>query len=90
MTKAELIKKISHETGVESVTVSAVLESTMSNIKAALVEKQTLYLRGFGTFLNKIRKAKTARNITAKTTLIVPEHRIPAFRPCKEFKDAVK
>lgn len=90
MRKAELIRKVASDTGVEAVTVSAVLESTMSNIKDALVKDKALYLRGFGTFRNKNRKAKVARNITANTSIIVPEHRIPAFLPCKEFKDAVK
>ena len=51
---------------------------------------QNIYLRGFGTFEVKTRAAKTARNITKNTTLIIPEHKVPTFKPCAEFKSQVK
>ena len=50
---------------------------------------ENVYLRGFGTFNLKKRAAKTARNITKKETLIVPEHFIPAFKACPEFLNMV-
>ena len=90
MTKAELIKSISSDTGVEQSTVSAVVESAMSNIKDSLIKNEPVFLRGFGTFLNKVRKAKTARNIAANTTIVIPEHKVPSFKPAKEFKNSIK
>jgi DNA-binding protein HU-beta len=49
-----------------------------------------VYLRGFGTFHLKRRAEKTARNISKNTTVIVPAHDIPAFKPSNEFKDSLK
>lgn len=90
MTKSELIKTISNDTGVEHATVSAIMESAMSNIKDSFIKDEPVFLRGFGTFLNKVRKAKPARNITAKTTIVIPEHKIPYFKPAKDFKNSVR
>ena len=90
MTKQDLAKKVAAETGVEFITVKAVIECAAETIKASLINQEPVFLRGFGTFHNKERKPKTARNITANTTIIVPGHKVPAFRPCKEFKDEVK
>lgn len=90
MTKSELIKAISNDTGAEHATVSAIVESAMSNIKDSLIKDEPVFLRGFGTFLNKVRKAKPARNIVAKTTIVIPEHKIPYFKPAKDFKKSVR
>ena len=69
MTKQELIKQIARETGVEATTVSAVVEGFMEEVRAAQIRKENVFLRGFGTFLIKHRREKTARNITKNTTL---------------------
>ncbi len=89
MTKIELVRNISRQTGVDQVTALAVLEGTMQCIKDALVAKESVYLRGFGTFAPKHRAEKTARNISRNTALIVPAHDIPSFKPCREFTDEV-
>jgi DNA-binding protein HU-beta len=47
-------------------------------------------LRGFGSFIVKKRAQKTARNISKNTTIIIPEHNIPAFKPAKTFNISVK
>ena len=85
MTKQELIKQIARETGVEATTVSAVVEGFMEEVRAAQIRKENVFLRGFGTFLIKHRREKTARNITKNTTVKIPAHDIPAFKPSPEF-----
>ena len=90
MTKAEIISKISEKTGVEKVTTLAVVESLMVEIKDSIKENESVYLRGFGTFLAKERKEKTGRNISKNTTIIIPAHHIPFFKPSKVFKKEVK
>lgn len=89
MTKVELVRAISKKTGVDQPTVLAVVEGMMETIKTTMVQKESVFLRGFGTFGLKHRAEKTARNISKNTTLIVPAHDIPAFKPCKEFMEAV-
>lgn len=89
MTKAEIVNSISKATGIEKAATLAVVEEFMNTVKGSLAKGEPVYLRGFGSFIIKHRATKAARNITAKTTVIVPEHDIPAFKPCAEFEDLV-
>jgi len=90
MTKAKIISKKTEKTGIEKVTTLAVVESLMAEIKDSIKENESVYLRGFGTFLAKKRKEKTGRNISKNTTIIIPAHHIPFFKPSKVFKEEVK
>ena len=90
MTKFEIVKEVSRNTGIEATTVQAVVEGFMEAVKGSMSKGQNIYLRGFGTFEVKTRKAKTGRNITKNTTVVIPEHKIPAFKPCPDFKSQVK
>jgi DNA-binding protein HU-beta len=90
MTKAELIAKISEETGLERNEVSRAVESMMEFIKSSLTNGQNVYLRGFGSFVVRERKQKTGRNISKNTTIIIPAHNIPSFKPAKVFVEQVK
>ena len=90
MTKAEIVSKISERTGVEKTTASVVVESLMLEIKESIKQDKSVFLRGFGTFLAKERKEKTGRNISKNTTIIIPAHHVPSFKPAKGFKEDVK
>jgi len=90
MTKAELVNAIAIQTGYDKATILNVVESMMSNVKKNLYQGENVYLRGFGSFITKVRKQKVARDITKKTSVMVPEHKIPAFKPAREFMNAVR
>ncbi|MDY0075705.1 MAG: HU family DNA-binding protein [Bacteroidales bacterium] len=90
MTKAEIVADIANKTGVEKVAVQAVVESFMDVVKSAMVSGENVYLRGFGSFTIKRRAEKTGRNISKNTTIIIPAHNIPAFKPAKTFVNEVK
>ena len=66
------------------------VEAFMLSIKRSLSEGQNVYLRGFGSFVVKERAQKTGRNISKNTTIIIPAHNIPSFKPAKVFVDEVK
>ena len=89
MTKIELVKIVSQKTGVDQLTVLAAVEGIVDTIKEALIEKENVYIRGWGTWMLKHRAQKTARNISKNTTLVIEAHDIPYFKPCKEFMDNV-
>lgn len=89
MTKAEIANEISKSTGLEKAAVVTVIEEFMNVVKNSLAEGENVYLRGFGSFIIKHRAEKTARNISKNTTLIVPAHNIPAFKPADSFKEEV-
>ena len=90
MTKADIVSEIAKSTGVEKVQVQAIVEAFMDSIKTSLTNKNNVYLRGFGSFIVKKRAKKVARNISKTTTITIPEHNIPAFKPAKSFAAKVK
>ncbi|MBD9302044.1 MULTISPECIES: HU family DNA-binding protein [Alistipes] len=90
MTKADIVSEIAKSTGVEKVQVQAIVEAFMDSIKTSLTQKNNVYLRGFGSFIVKKRAKKVARNISKNTTITIPEHNIPAFKPAKSFAAKVK
>ena len=90
MTKADIVSEIAKSTGVEKVQMQAIVEAFMESIKTSLTQKNNVYLRGFGSFIVKKRAKKVARNISKNTTITIPEHNIPAFKPAKSFAAKVK
>ena len=90
MTKSDIVSEIAKSTGVEKVQVQAIVEAFMESIKTSLTQKNNVYLRGFGSFIVKKRAKKVARNISKNTTITIPEHNIPAFKPAKSFAAKVK
>ena len=81
MTKADLIRQIADETGVERVDVAQSVEALIAVVKKSLKGGQSIYLRGFGSFIIKKRAKKLARNISRGTTVEIPEHLSPASSP---------
>lgn len=90
MTKAEIVSEIANKTGIEKKDVLNTIEAFMESVKESLAKEENVYLRGFGSFIVKKRAQKTARNISKNTTIIIPEHNIPAFKPAKTFNLSVK
>ncbi|HOO19626.1 MAG TPA: HU family DNA-binding protein [Paludibacteraceae bacterium] len=90
MTKAEIVNEIAKTTGIDKSMVLAIVEAFMETVKDSLARNENVYLRGFGSFIVKKRAKKTARNISKNTTIIIPEHNIPAFKPAKAFMNVVK
>jgi DNA-binding protein HU-beta len=90
MTKADIVAKISDKTGMEKADVQATVESFMKEVRNCLEGGENVYLRGFGSFVIKTRAQKTGRNISKNTTIIIPAHNIPSFKPAKTFVESVK
>jgi len=90
MTKAEIVAEISTKTGIEKTTVQHTVEAFMEAVKDSMKNGENVYLRGFGSFVIKRRAEKTGRNISKNTTLIIPAHHIPAFKPAKTFVNDIK
>ena len=90
MTKADIVNEVAKATGIEKATVQIVVESFMESVKNSLAKKTPVFLRGFGSFIIKPRAEKAARNITKETTMVIPAHDIPAFKPAKVFVNSIK
>ncbi len=90
MTKADIVNEIARKTGTDKQTVLNTIEAFMDTVKESLTQEENVYLRGFGSFVVKKRAQKTARNISKNTTIIIPEHNIPSFKPAKTFVLSIK
>lgn len=90
MTKAEIVAEVAKKSGIEKAAVAIIVDEFMSTVKDAMGGGENVYLRCFGTFEIVERKEKTGRNITKNTSVIIPAHKIPKFKPCPEFKEMVK
>ena len=90
MTKADIITEIAEKTGIEKEAVQASVEAFMRTVRNSMVAEENVYLRGFGRFIVKKRAEKTGRNISKNTTIIIPAHYVPAFKPAKTFTEKVK
>lgn len=90
MTKADIINEIAQSTGVDKKQTSSVVEAFMEIVKKTMASGENVYLRGFGTFELKHRAEKVARNISKNTTIVIPAHTTPAFKPAKDFLVKVK
>ncbi len=90
MTKADIVSTISNKLGLERNETQKVVESFMEEVKKSMISGENVYLRGFGSFIIKTRAAKTGRNISKNTSVTIPAHNVPAFKPAKEFVQEVK
>ena len=90
MTKADVVNEIAQKTGLDKTDILACVEGFMEVVKESLEKDENVYLRGFGSFITKKRAAKAARDILKNTTITVPEHKIPAFKPAKTFAISVR
>lgn len=90
MTKADVINEIVERTGLEKTDVSATVESFFTVVKDSLADGENIYVRGFGSFINKKRAKKIARNISKNTAIVIDEHYIPSFKPSKMFVEKIK
>jgi DNA-binding protein HU-beta len=90
VTKADIINEIADKTGVDKADVNATVEAFLSVVKNNMASGHNIYIRGFGSFINKKRKKKIARNISRNTAIVIDEHYIPAFKPAKIFIQKIK
>jgi len=90
VTKADVINQIADKTGIDKADVTASVEAFFSIIKNSMSSGHNIYVRGFGSFVNKKRKKKIARNISRNTAIVIDEHYIPSFKPAKVFINKIK
>jgi DNA-binding protein HU-beta len=90
VTKADVISEISEQTGIDKADVTATVEAFFSVVKDSMADGENIYVRGFGSFVNKKRARKIARNISKNTAIVIEEHFVPSFKPSKVFVEKIK
>lgn len=90
MTKAEIITEIAEKTGIDKADVQHTIEAFFNVVKSSMAKGENIYVRGFGSFVNKKRAKKIARNISKNTAMVIDEHYVPSFKPAKVFVEKIK
>lgn len=90
MTKADFIDKVAMRANISRREANEVFSTITDVITEALIAGDSLTFVGFGKFETRQRKAKTARNPQTGAELTIPAKRVPAFKPGKALKEAVK
>ena len=90
MTKKELVDQIAEKRGMSAQEGLSVVEDLMKLVKRNVAAGDSVYLRGFGVFQSRLRRAKVGRNITKGEQLSIPAKRVPQFRPYPHFKKLVE
>ncbi|MDW3196701.1 MAG: HU family DNA-binding protein [Cytophagales bacterium] len=90
MTKADVITEIAEKTGIDKADVQVTVEAFFTVVKNSMADGENIYVRGFGSFINKKRAKKIARNISKNTAMEIAEHFVPSFKPSKIFTEKIK
>lgn len=90
MNKADLIKAVSEKTGLNHKQASEAIEAIVETITDTLAKGEKVQLIGFGTFETRKRAARKGRNPQTGAELEIPASTVPAFKPGKALKEAVK
>jgi integration host factor subunit beta len=86
-TKADIVDALYDDTGIERKEIRKVIDLFFKEIKNALMRRDVIELRGFGTFEIKVRKGRSrARNPKTGETVSVRSHGTVCFRPGQELK----
>ena len=89
MNKAELIKQLSSDLGMDRNMLEVVFNRTFKTIEDALAGGDTVALSGFGSFQCKDRAARQGRNPRTGETMTIPASRAVTFKAAKALKDRV-
>ena len=79
MTKAEVITQIADQTGIDKADVQITVEAFFSVVKNSMANGENIYVRGFGSFVNKKRAKKVARNISKNIIIKKSERNVTSI-----------
>jgi integration host factor subunit beta len=90
VTKADIINALYEKTGMNRAEIHSAIDLFIDEMKEALIRRQVIELRGFGTFEVKVRKARPrARNPKTGENIAILSHSVVNFRSGRELKQAV-
>lgn len=90
MNKTELVSVVSEKTEFSNKESAQIVDALFASIEEALAKGEKVQLIGFGTFEVRERAARKGRNPQTGAEIEIPASKVPAFKPGKALKDAVK
>lgn len=85
MRKADIVKRIVYQTGIESADVELIVDALLKNIKTEVINGRRVDFRGFGAFIPKLRKKKKGRDILRGKVIDIPARTIASFKPSQKY-----
>lgn len=89
LTKMDIIKSLADRHHLQTASTKRVVQGTLDAITEALIRGQKIELRNFGIFEVIERAARKARNLKARTEVIIPRRNVVKFRPGKIMEDKI-
>ena len=89
MSKKQLIRTMSEKAGLSRKYAEIALDSIVAVVTDALKQGEQVVIPGFGSFQVKVRRAREGRNPISGEKIMVPEKRIPTFRPGSKLREAI-
>ena len=90
MKKAELIDAVATKSELTKQDSKKAVDALFETISNTLAKEEKIQLIGFGTFEVRERSERTGRNPQTGEEMTIPASKVPAFKPGKELKEAIK
>lgn len=88
--KQELVNDVATTTGLTKKDATAAVDAVFASIQDTLAKGDKVQLIGFGNFEVRTRAARKGRNPQTGEEIEIAASNIPAFKPGKALKDAIK
>ena len=89
LTRSELIHFLARKTGLTRMETETVVDGLLGIIQEVLTMGKKVELRGFGTFLVRVRQPREARNPATQETVMLERRSVPVFKPSKSLRAVV-
>ena len=90
MNKTELVKVVAEQAELTQKDAAKAVDALIETISETLAQEEKIQLIGFGTFEVRDRSARKGRNPQTGEEIEIAASKVPAFKPGKELKEAVK
>lgn len=90
MNKTELINSVAEMSELSKKDATKAVDAVFNTIQNTLAKEEKVQLIGFGNFEVRERAARKGRNPQTGEEIEIPASKVPAFKPGKALKDAVK
>jgi DNA-binding protein HU-beta len=88
--KTDIVDAVAEKTGLTKKDAQSAVDAMLEAIVDSLQRGERVQLTGFGTFETRERKERKGSNIQTGEEIIIPASTVPAFKPGKALRDAVK
>lgn len=90
MNKTDLVKAVSAQAELTQKDAAKAVDAIFETISNTLAQNEKIQLIGFGTFEVRERAARKGRNPQTGEEIEIAASKVPAFKPGKELKEAIK